>query len=351
MAKRDGYFDTLKFTLILLVIFGHAIVLGLNNSNIIKGLYVFIYTFHMPLFIFVSGYFSKKMTINKINEFTLRFIEIYIVCQFIWFVLEGGVLEWIHEVPSFNEVWSSIKYYIIMPYGYLWYIISLVFWKYMVFFTKKINSKILLLISFTASFLIGFIDFNGGILSISRTISFFPFFLLGYYCTKEHIDIIRSRKRLIYLIIPIVAFILSFSPYCLKYPRVEELSYGKYAFSYFNTPDWLDFIVRIGFIVAAIAMSIVFMMFCKSSKFFLKYGEKTLLFYIYHLYILWILKRIMFKTFGMDINIITLSIQAILTIIVLMVMSRFKIFEVALNPISSFINRQKSTSFKMLNSN
>ena len=82
--QRDGYFDTLKFVLMLFVIYGHAIVFGLKNSDLIKGIYIFIYTFHMPLFIFVSGYFSKNVQKSKTNKFALRFIETYIVCQIAW---------------------------------------------------------------------------------------------------------------------------------------------------------------------------------------------------------------------------------------------------------------------------
>ena len=55
MAKqRSLYWDTLKGLLIILVVLGHC---GTALSN---GLISAIYAFHMPLFILVSGYFSKK---------------------------------------------------------------------------------------------------------------------------------------------------------------------------------------------------------------------------------------------------------------------------------------------------
>lgn len=50
--NRVEYIDTLKGLLIILVIFGHTGI----NSNIQK----WIYSFHMPLFLIISGFFYKE---------------------------------------------------------------------------------------------------------------------------------------------------------------------------------------------------------------------------------------------------------------------------------------------------
>ncbi len=87
-------------------------------------------------------------------------------------------------------------------------------------------------------------------------------------------------------------------------------------------------------------MSYVLMKFCKANKWFSLLGEKSLLFYIYHLYILFIL-RFIFNHFGLGNNIYYLSIQAIIATTMLVVISRYKFFETILNPISYFLNRRK----------
>lgn len=50
-------FDNIKIVLIILVLFGHALEeISLENGyGIIRAC---IYSFHMPVFIFISGYFS-----------------------------------------------------------------------------------------------------------------------------------------------------------------------------------------------------------------------------------------------------------------------------------------------------
>ena len=59
--RNNNYFiDNLKVILIFLVVFGHLIERYIDTNSTLLGVYMFIYTFHMPLFIFVSGFLSKK---------------------------------------------------------------------------------------------------------------------------------------------------------------------------------------------------------------------------------------------------------------------------------------------------
>lgn len=58
-AFRSAYWDNIKGFLIILVIFGHCRC-NLQDSPINNVLVDAIYMFHMPAFVFVSGYFSKS---------------------------------------------------------------------------------------------------------------------------------------------------------------------------------------------------------------------------------------------------------------------------------------------------
>ena len=61
--ERDYFFDNLKAVLIFLVVLGHFLlpIRGDNPLVVVKRL---IYVFHMPLFVFISGYFAKKIYKN-----------------------------------------------------------------------------------------------------------------------------------------------------------------------------------------------------------------------------------------------------------------------------------------------
>ena len=57
---RDPFFDNAKFVLITLVVIGHAYTSLRHHSEFVKTAYLLIYSFHMPLFILISGYFTKN---------------------------------------------------------------------------------------------------------------------------------------------------------------------------------------------------------------------------------------------------------------------------------------------------
>lgn len=57
---RDARFDTLKGLLILSVVFGHFFSHEATHSAPSEAIANFIYSFHMPLFVFVSGYFTNN---------------------------------------------------------------------------------------------------------------------------------------------------------------------------------------------------------------------------------------------------------------------------------------------------
>ena len=58
--SRLCYMDTYKGLLIFLMVVGHCLELY-QDDKICKLLYWFIYSFHMPVFIFISGFFSKNI--------------------------------------------------------------------------------------------------------------------------------------------------------------------------------------------------------------------------------------------------------------------------------------------------
>lgn len=56
--KRLEYIDYAKGIAILLVVIGHLLQYNLSGTSS-KGLFDMIYSFHMPLFMFLSGYVAS----------------------------------------------------------------------------------------------------------------------------------------------------------------------------------------------------------------------------------------------------------------------------------------------------
>src|SRR6478752_5745052 len=56
--QRDAFFDNAKYLAIVLVAVAHSWVPVMDGSRTARALYMVVYTFHMPAFILISGYFS-----------------------------------------------------------------------------------------------------------------------------------------------------------------------------------------------------------------------------------------------------------------------------------------------------
>lgn len=91
-TRRSLYWDILRGTAILLVIIGHSVQYsaGYNSKAISDPVYKFIYGFHMPLFMLISGYFfyysstrhsAKELFINRIRQCVLPIATITFIVQ------------------------------------------------------------------------------------------------------------------------------------------------------------------------------------------------------------------------------------------------------------------------------
>ena len=75
MKERNPLIDVLKGFTIILVVIGHACQ-WFSGDDRSQPLYTTIYAFHMPLFMFLSGYvsFNKRGEMNLLKRFQVRFL-------------------------------------------------------------------------------------------------------------------------------------------------------------------------------------------------------------------------------------------------------------------------------------
>ena len=82
--ERIALWDNTKFLLMILVVVGHFINRNLGSSHLYQSMYLFIWSFHMPLFIFVSGLFHKNRNIKEkvISYFSIYFFLKWMIIPF-----------------------------------------------------------------------------------------------------------------------------------------------------------------------------------------------------------------------------------------------------------------------------
>lgn len=271
MSRKENiyYIDNIKFILIFLVVFGHLIERYLDNNDSLRGMYMFIYSFHMPLFVFVSGFLSKNL--NKSNKIFLKQLIIpYIVLNVIWYTLA-----YIYTKQSYLPL--------IYPGWTLWFLLSLFFWK--VSLKHLIKIKYILPISFLLGLLVGLVP-NGDILSFSRTIVYLPFFLLGYYTKYDDIDRLNKNSNIWLGILGISLFIALFLFISENNTIDYRFLYGSYSYYELGLNIFEGILYRIALYIISIVLSILIIILIPNKKtFYTHIGKSTMCIYVFHVYI------------------------------------------------------------------
>ncbi|HLR67289.1 acyltransferase family protein [Virgibacillus alimentarius] len=181
--KRYAYFDNAKLILIFLVVFGHMIQPFIDASHEINTLYLWIYTFHMPAFIFLAGFFAKGSG-NK--EYIVNLAKKLLIPYIIFQLLYTGYYFFIGK-----ENWQVGMFY---PHWSLWFLFSLFCWHILLSWFKKIPAALGVTLAVLLGLLVGYFGEIGHTFSLSRTFVFFPFFLIGYWLTKDHVMFLKRKS-------------------------------------------------------------------------------------------------------------------------------------------------------------
>ena len=199
--KRDISLDNAKGLLIILVVFAHTIESITTTTTYVSAIHAIIYSFHMPAFIFISGYLSKndeRAYKNSVSSCLIPFMVLNIAYSF----FKGNI--------NF-----------LMPGPALWYFLCLFYWRVLIGTLKKV--KCLLPISIIIALFVGFIPDVNSFMGLSRAICFFPFFLMGYFCDQTHVERISRIPKWLFGLIFIATILLSVT---IKLYLFPDLSYA-----------------------------------------------------------------------------------------------------------------------------
>lgn len=282
--NRIAYFDNAKAILIFLVVVGHMLSKFLHDSHITDSIYLFIYLFHMPAFILISGYFSKKIyEPGYLSKLVKKMLLPYALLQVLYSLYYYFVFD------------DNISLSLFIPRWALWFLVSLILWNVLLYFFGKIKYGLLLAI--VISLVIGYDAYVGEFLSISRTLFFFPFFLMGYYLQKHHFEKLKARTNVIIgYILAILIFVaiyyfapIEFSSWLHGKRPYEEMSFSLLQVAWANR------------FVAYVAMTVTTYMFLtivpNRHSFFTSIGQNTMSIYLLHMALIRIFESSSLKMF------------------------------------------------------
>lgn len=227
--KRIQFIDIARGISILLMITGHIIPGGIARN--------IIYSFHMPLFIIISGYFYKKRPFKEELKKDLihLLLPITIVIFIVTFLLNLKTLNITNSIletlKTITVCWShqSIITYNFFSTKELWFVYMLILTKLLFSINKKItkdNEWLLLLLIITETYLGYSIGTSKYWLpwSIDVSLACIIFYYLGYKIKKHNLlDKVLSNNKL--LLILLILWMLGTS-FCSIEIAVRNYPYG-----------------------------------------------------------------------------------------------------------------------------
>lgn len=277
--KRDMRVDNVRGVLIILVVIGHFL-LPLYQTRLINNITYLIYSFHMPCFIMISGFYAKSLYKNGSFRWgkVVQLLWLYFVFKMLVNITEGMLEGYIPLFPDF-----------VRESGAPWYLMALTFWYATVPIVKNfrvypMNVLFLGLIILISTFIKYYVS-PGSFLSLDRTISFAPFFYIGYFYSQENLDVYLASKGR--RIIDAVGIISAAAVFFLMYDLLMIYNLVVYGADYIRyhesiyTQAWLINIVW--YIMAfCMSMTLIGLMLNRKMLILTTLGQRTLQIYILH---------------------------------------------------------------------
>ena len=278
MKQRDEQLDGIRGFLIFLVVLGHLLEIAIKNgcgeSGLVYHVYFLIYTFHMPVMIFLSGYFSKKDTAPEKLVRTL--LVPYILFNFIFWL-------WYSRKPDTLLV-SRLA---------MWYMLSLFFWRLLIRPVASIRYAWIFVL--VLSLYIGILESDGDFLNMKRLLSFFPYFVSGYLLSSSQLDQIRGTSKIVSCLM-VLALVFAAKLMIGKGIPAEFLmmkeSYGHYWLS-----DKNGMIFRLGCLMMGYAFTgCLISLFPRKTRLFSWMGKRTVTIYFFHVFVIKLAEMMVKKT-------------------------------------------------------
>ncbi|HEX6470482.1 MAG TPA: acyltransferase family protein [Streptosporangiaceae bacterium] len=174
---RDPFFDNAKFLAIVLVVFGHAIE-PLRHERAAHALYLFFYCFHMPVFIIITGYFSRTFALSggKARKLITNLAVPYVIFETAYSVFRWALSD------------ADFKISLLAPFWLTWFLMAAFFWRLSTPVWQQLRWPV------PTAILIALLSCMSNLpdtLELHRTLGLLPYFVIGLSLRPEHFALLR----------------------------------------------------------------------------------------------------------------------------------------------------------------
>lgn len=214
MRKQVNIFiiDLIKAVAIILVVFGHAMQLGSGKTFesvfLSNPVVIFIYSFHMPIFMLISGYLYNF----SINKYSFKTICKKKLVGLVVPILSWNIIITLLDLFSINNKKLSLVYffkvYVGECIGNLWFLWAVIICSVIILIVNKLFKDNIII--YLAIFIISF--FSTDMYNFNLYKYMYPFFLVGYIANRYNVAEILKKvnSKCVVFIFTIIYVIMLF---------------------------------------------------------------------------------------------------------------------------------------------
>ncbi|MGW6023778.1 acyltransferase family protein [Streptomyces sp. NPDC055099] len=270
VKRRDSFFDNAKYLAIVLVAMGHAWEPLRGDSRAAAALYITVYTFHMPAFIVISGYFSRSFDASpgRLKRLVTGIAVPYVIFEVAYTFFK----RWAGDDPTYPIS-------LLDPWYLTWFLVALFVWRLTTPLWKVVRRP--LPIALAIAVLASVSPDIGDDLDLQRVLQFLPFFVLGLCLKPEHFQIVRRREARI-LALPVFAGALLFAYWAA--PRMNAAwFYRRDSAQELAAPGWSGAVMTLGMFGCSVILVACFFAWVPGRRlWFTALGAGTLYGYLLH---------------------------------------------------------------------
>ncbi|WP_460065650.1 acyltransferase family protein [Streptomyces sp. YKOK-I1] len=268
--SRDAFFDNAKYLAIVLVAVAHAWEPLKGDSRLLQAAYLVVYTFHMPAFIVVSGYFSRSFDASpsRVKRLVTGVVVPYVVFE------TGYSL-----FKRYGDHSPGQEISLLDPYYLTWFLIALFIWRLTTPLWKTLRHP--LPVALGIAVLASASPDIGDDLDLQRVLQFLPLFVLGLCLRAEHFRLVRRRAVRV-AAVPLFALALAFSWWAV--PRMNPAwFYHRDSAQELGAPWWVGPVMQLALFGCSLVLTACFFSWVPGrTLWFTSLGAGTLYGYLLH---------------------------------------------------------------------
>ncbi len=177
--ERVAYLDNARYWVMLLVVIGHVLT-QFTEMDSARGVYVWIYAFHMPFFVLISGYTARNYVgdARQVRRIVSTLVVPYLI-------VETSI-----QLITRHYVGDPDPLMILSPQWLAWFLAALFIWRLTTPIWRALRYPITT--SIIISLTVGLFEVPN-VLALPKVLGFLPFYVVGMHMNRGVFERLSAR--------------------------------------------------------------------------------------------------------------------------------------------------------------